>query len=99
VNLAIVIVAYDEGDDMLAVLDELGRQRREGDEVVVVHNSGSPGARRTAELAGAHPAVDRVIPSGGNLGFPRAANIGAAGTTRETILFLNPDALPEPGGA
>ena len=96
-RLAIVIVAHDEGEELVPVLDELARQRRADDEVVVVHNSGSPDARRTAELAGAHPAVDRVIESGGNLGFPRAANIGARSTAAETILFLNPDALPEPG--
>jgi GT2 family glycosyltransferase len=98
VDLAVVIVAHDEGDGLAATLDELGRQRREGDEVVVVHNSSAaPGAAATAELAGRHPAVDRVVETGANLGFPRAANRGAAATTAETILFLNPDAIPEPG--
>jgi N-acetylglucosaminyl-diphospho-decaprenol L-rhamnosyltransferase len=98
VNLAIVIVAYDEGDDLARGLAELGRQRREGDEVVVVHNSSdAPRVEETAALARAHPAVDRVIETGGNLGFPTAANRGAAATAAETILFLNPDTLPEPG--
>ncbi|HEX8064970.1 MAG TPA: glycosyltransferase family 2 protein [Thermoleophilaceae bacterium] len=98
-DLSIVIVAFDEGDDLRPVLDELARQRRPGDEVVVVHNSGGEPAAsaRTVELAGSHEAVDRVIESGGNLGFPRAANLGASATSRETVLFLNPDALPEPG--
>ena len=96
-RLAVVIVAHDEGDELVPVLDELGGQRRADDEVVVVHNSGSPEAWRTAEIAGAHPAVDRVVESGGNLGFPRAANLGAAVTAAEAILFLNPDAVPEAG--
>lgn len=98
-DLSIVIVAFDEGDELRPVLDELGRQRRDGDEVVVVHNSGGDPAdsRRTAELAGGHPAVDRLIETGANLGFPRGANAGAAASSRETILFLNPDALPDPG--
>jgi GT2 family glycosyltransferase len=98
VRLAVVIVAHDEGDGLRATLDELGRQRRDGDEVVVVHNSSAaPGAEATASLAAAHPAVDRVIETGANLGFPRAANRGAAETGAETIVFLNPDAVPEPG--
>lgn len=93
-----MIVAHDEGDGLRTTLDELGRQRGPGDEVVVVHNtSGAEAAGATAELAAAHPAVDRVIETGANLGFPRAANRGAAETARETILFLNPDAVPEPG--
>jgi hypothetical protein len=99
VDLAIVIVAFDEADELRPVLDELARQRREGDEVVVVHNSGGrPAASaRTVELASEHPVVDRVIETGANLGFPRAANVGVAETTRETVLFLNPDAIPEQG--
>jgi N-acetylglucosaminyl-diphospho-decaprenol L-rhamnosyltransferase len=99
VDLAIVIVAFDEGEELTPVLDELGRQRGPGDEVVVVHNAGGDPVTgpRTAELAAAHPAVDRVVETGANLGFPRGANVGAAATTRETILFLNPDALPAPG--
>ena len=98
-DLSIVIVAFDEGEGLIATLDELARQRRAGDEVLVVHNAGGDPVTgpRTAEVAEAHPAVDRVIETGANLGFPRAANLGVVGTSRETILFLNPDAIPEPG--
>jgi GT2 family glycosyltransferase len=99
VRLAIVIVAFDEGEELLPVLDELGRQRRPDDELVVVHNAGGDPVTgpRTAAVANGHPAVDRVIETGANLGFPRGANVGAAATDRETILFLNPDAHPQPG--
>jgi GT2 family glycosyltransferase len=97
VNLAVVIVAHDEGDGLTPGLDELARQRRDGDEIVVVHNtSGAPGVARTAEVARAHPAV-RLIETGGNTGFGHAANRGAAETSAETIVVLNPDTVPEPG--
>lgn len=98
-RLSIVIVAFDEGEELVPVLDELERQRRPDDEVVVVHNSGGDPVTgpRTAEVAAAHPAVDRVIETGANLGFPRGANVGVAASDRETILLLNPDALPAPG--
>jgi N-acetylglucosaminyl-diphospho-decaprenol L-rhamnosyltransferase len=98
-RLSIVIVAFDEADDLHPVLDELGRQRHPDDEVVVVHNSGGAPAAgaRTAAIAAEHPAVDWLIETGANLGFPRAANRGVASTTRESVVFLNPDARPEPG--
>jgi GT2 family glycosyltransferase len=97
VNLAIVMVAHDEGDNLTAGLDELGRQRRDGDEILVVHNtSGAEGVARTAEIAREHPAC-RLIETGGNRGFGHAANLGAAATSVETIVVLNPDTLPEPG--
>lgn len=98
-DLSIVIVAFDEGEELIPTLDEVARQRRPGDEVLVVHNAGGDPVTgpRTAEVAEAHPAVDRVIETGTNLGFPRGANVGAAAGDRETILLLNPDARPEPG--
>jgi GT2 family glycosyltransferase len=98
VDLAVVIVAYDEGDKLARTLDELGRQRRDGDEVVVVHNtSDAPGVAYAAEVARAHSAVDRLIETGGNRGFAHAANRGAEAATAEALLFLNPDTVPEPG--
>ena len=100
-NIAVVIVAFDEGADLTAVLDELGRQREPGDEVVVAHNSPGgtppPGVSETAAVASAHDAVDRLVETGDNLGFGGAANLGAAATSAETLLFLNPDCVPEPG--
>jgi GT2 family glycosyltransferase len=38
-----------------------------------------------------------VIETGANLGFGSACNRGAAASTGELLLFLNPDARPEPG--
>jgi GT2 family glycosyltransferase len=73
-----------------ALLAEL----RPDDELIVVDNAsgdGTPAAVR--ELA---PAA-RVIEPGSNLGFGAGCNLGARDAGGELLLFLNPDAQPQPG--
>jgi GT2 family glycosyltransferase len=88
VRLSIVIVRY--GDDLSALLAEVGRQRAADDEVIVVDNRGS------AELRG-HPAIDRLLASPRNLGFAGGVNLAARQATGDALLLLNPDAVPGPG--
>jgi GT2 family glycosyltransferase len=87
-SLSIVVVCFRESPAPL--LDELARQRRDGDEVIVVDNAAAIGG--TPGLA--HPTVDRVLASAGNVGFARAANAGAEVARGEAIVLLNPDAVP-----
>jgi N-acetylglucosaminyl-diphospho-decaprenol L-rhamnosyltransferase len=91
VRLSIVVVCFRESP--AALLDELARQRRPGDEVIVVDNAaaegGTPGVR-------GHPAIDRLL-EGGNGGFARGSNAGAQFATGDAIVMLNPDSVPAPG--
>ena len=91
--LAVVLVTYDSAAGLPAVLDALAVQRRPGDEVVVVDNGSRDGTRA---LARAHRAVDRVLEPGANLGFAAGCNLGARATAAPILLFLNPDAVPQP---
>jgi N-acetylglucosaminyl-diphospho-decaprenol L-rhamnosyltransferase len=92
VRLSIAIVAYLA--DPRPLLDELARQRRDGDEVIVVDNAagrgGTPGVR-------GHPTVDRLVEAPENPGFSAAADRAAALATGDVLLLLNPDAVPAPG--
>lgn len=92
-SVACVIVTYNQGAEFGTVLQRIAETRYAGDELVVVDNASVDG---TAELAEAHDAPDRVIRTGTNLGFGAACNRGAAASSADTILFLNPDCLPEP---
>jgi GT2 family glycosyltransferase len=77
-----------------ATLRALTEQLREGDELIVVDNGssdGTPGAAREAAPQAT------VIEAGENLGFPAASNRGAALSSGELLLFLNPDAIVAPG--
>jgi GT2 family glycosyltransferase len=94
VNLRLTVVVVCYGEDVSGLLAELGRQRAEGDEVVVVDNLAPKGG--TAGVRG-HPQVDRLIESPGNLGYAPAVNLGAAGASGDVILIMNPDAIPEAG--
>ncbi len=92
-SVAVVVVTYNQGPDVVQLFDALGETRRDGDEIVVVDNASADG---TAELAEAHEAVDRVVRSGGNVGFGAACNAGARESEADTLVFLNPDCVPEP---
>ncbi|MGI8876877.1 MAG: glycosyltransferase family 2 protein [Egibacteraceae bacterium] len=91
-SLSIIVVCF--GGDARALLDELGRQRGPGDEVLLVDNArdrgGTPWIR-------AHPQADVVIDPGGNVGYGAAVNLAASRASGEALLVLNPDALPLPG--
>ncbi len=90
-SLSIVVVCFRESP--APVLDELARQRRDGDEVIVVDNAAAIGGTPGLD----HPTVDRVLVSAGNVGFARAANAGAEVARGEAIVLLNPDAVPAAG--
>src|SRR5207248_11065463 len=63
-------------------------------ELVVVDNASTD--RSVEGLRRAHPGV-RVVHSGGNLGYARAANLGIAATAAPVVAVLNPDTVLGPG--
>jgi N-acetylglucosaminyl-diphospho-decaprenol L-rhamnosyltransferase len=65
-------------------------------ELVVVDNGSHDGS--VAALERAHPEV-QVIRAPGNIGYARAANLGAAATRAPFVAVLNPDTRLEPGTA
>jgi len=95
VKLRAVVVNYNGGDLVLRAVASLTVGAPVVDEIVVVDNDssdGSPDAIRTV-----HPAV-RVIDSGANLGFGRAANLALRDLRGvDGVVLLNPDAEAGPG--
>ena len=95
-TVSVVVVVYMTGealDQSLACV--LGDPRV--DELVIVDNGSSPSeAARLRSLAEGDARV--VLLSGhGNVGFARAANLGARRATGGVLIFLNPDAFLQPG--
>jgi GT2 family glycosyltransferase len=92
--LSVVIVSYNGCNLLRACLqsleaDDTGLSR----EVIVVDNASSDGC---AEMVrDEHPWV-RMIGSGDNVGFARAANMGIRSARGEFILLLNPDTVVPP---
>jgi N-acetylglucosaminyl-diphospho-decaprenol L-rhamnosyltransferase len=86
------VVNYNAGSYLLACVAGL---RAEGvADIVVVDNGSTDGSR--AALARADPEV-RWLASGGNLGYGRAANLGAGRCRGRLLLVCNPDVELRPG--
>jgi len=67
------------------------------DEFVIVDNGSPPDvAAKLRRLGMKHPHV-RVVQGQGNIGFARGANLGAEVSRGRHLVFLNPDALLQPG--
>lgn len=88
--VAVIVPARDAAATLPATLDALAAQTIPA-EVVVVDN-GSQDA--TAELAQAHPAVDRVVRRARGDGPGAARNDGAAASQAEVLAFTDSDCVP-----
>ncbi len=93
-GVAVVIVTHDSAAELPETLAALLPQLGDADEVVVVDNASSDGSAEVARR-GAPDAV--VVETGGNLGFAGGCHAGADASSAELLLFLNPDAVPQPG--
>lgn len=96
---AAVIVNYNAGDLLLECARSLlapGSGSEDPPDLVVVDNDSTDSSIDL--LSGAFPDVP-VIHSRVNLGYARAANLGAAATAAPIILVTNPDVVFLPGAA
>jgi N-acetylglucosaminyl-diphospho-decaprenol L-rhamnosyltransferase len=92
VTVSAIVVNYNSA----GVLTDCVTSLREAgvDQILVVDNGSTDDSH--ARLGGADP--DAVwLPSGGNVGYGRAANLGAKQATGEALLVCNPDIVARPG--
>ncbi len=87
-SLDVVVVTYESAAHLRACLGSLPADAR----VVVVDNASEDGSADLAAELGA-----TVLRNAENRGFAAAANQGARAGSGELVLFLNPDAVLEPG--
>lgn len=90
-SMDVVIVTYNSAGTMSACLDSILGCDAVG-RIVVVDNGSTD--ETVAGLRGADGI--RLVQTGRNLGFARAANIGAELCDADKVLFLNPDAIATP---
>jgi len=90
---AAVVVNYNAGPALLScVASVLGQDPLP--ELVVVDNASTDDS--LTRLREAQPSV-RIVRSGDNLGYARAANLGIAATGAPVVAVLNPDTVLAPG--
>lgn len=91
-DVTAVVVNYNARDVLAACLTSL---RAEGiHEIVVVDNGSVDGSESVVRRT--DPAAV-WLPSGANVGYGRAANLGAASTASGAVLVCNPDVVVRPG--
>ncbi|MCW2714697.1 MAG: glycosyl transferase, family 2 [Frankiales bacterium] len=91
-DLRVVVVTFWPGPSLAGFLSSLAQATSTPCTVVLADNGSGDGAPEAA----AGPGV-RLLPTGGNLGYGQAANLGARGATGEWLLVANPDVTWEPG--
>ncbi|HEU5271267.1 MAG TPA: glycosyltransferase family 2 protein [Jatrophihabitans sp.] len=92
-SVSVVAVTYSPGPALARFLDSLALASSEPVEVVLADNGSTDGA---PEQAAERPGV-RVLATGGNLGYGRAANLGVATTGTDWVVVSNPDVVWQPG--
>lgn len=92
--LTVVVVTYSPGPSLQRFLDTLRKATTFSYRVVVVDNGSTDGAPEAA--AGCYDEV-HLVASGGNLGYGRAANVGAARAGTDWVVVANPDVAWTPG--
>jgi GT2 family glycosyltransferase len=93
-TLSVLIVAYENRDDLIRSLPALLPELGEGDELIVVENKPGDGS---AEVVGELAPRARIVRPGRNIGFAAGVDAGAEVARGELLVILNPDATPQPG--
>lgn len=89
-----MIVTWRCADTIGRTLAAVREQLEPHDTVVVVDNASGDGTADAAEAAAPEATVLRMS---ANLGFAAGCRAGAEASDAPLLLFLNPDAVPEPG--
>ena len=88
----VVVVTYFPGDSLGTFLTSLATATTRPYDVVLADNGSTDGAPEAAVGPGV-----RLLPTGGNLGYGTAANLGAQDADGEWLVVANPDVEWSPG--
>ncbi|MCW2666687.1 MAG: glycosyl transferase family 2 [Frankiales bacterium] len=90
----VVVVTYSPGESLATFLRTLETATTRPYEVVLADNGSTDGS--VEAVLPAYPGV-RLLRTGGNLGYGRAANLGASGAATPWVVVANPDVEWTPG--
>ena len=95
-RLSLIMVVYMTGPALTESVRHALAEPRVEEFVIVDNGSSMADAAWLRALSRREPRV-RLLQGLGNIGFARAANLGAATAKGEELVFLNPDAFLTPG--
>jgi len=90
----VVVVTYSPGESLTHFLSSLSASVPYG--VVLADNGSADGSVDASVQAAVGPGV-RLLQTGGNLGYGKAANLGASGFEGDWVVVANPDVTWSPG--
>jgi N-acetylglucosaminyl-diphospho-decaprenol L-rhamnosyltransferase len=93
-ELSAVVVTFSPGETVKSFVTSLRAATDHSVQVILADNGSTDGA---PEAAAAEFDEVRLLPTGGNLGYGRAANLGVAATDTEWVVVANPDIIWQPG--
>lgn len=92
-TVGVVAVTYGSGDSLETFLDSLqGASKHQLDVLIADNGSTDQAPQRAARREGV-----RLLSTGSNLGYGRAANLGAAQVSGDWVVLANPDVVWTPG--
>jgi N-acetylglucosaminyl-diphospho-decaprenol L-rhamnosyltransferase len=97
-GLSVIMVSYKTGPVLFESIEAVLAEPRVTELIIVNHDNSRADVYRLVDLDKTEPRVTLVM-SGGNLGFSKGCNIGAAQASGSRLLFLNPDTILQPGAA
>lgn len=95
-RLSLIMVVYMTGPALMESVRHALAEPRVEEFIIVDNGSSLPDAAWLRDLSRREPRV-RLLQGLGNIGFARAANLGAATAKGQELVFLNPDAFLTPG--
>ena len=96
--ISAILVSYFTGPVLTRALKALGEQTEIG-EIIIVDNGNPDGALDAAIRTAKLDQRPHIISGHGNVGFARGCNMGAIKAVGAYLLFINPDAVLDKGGA
>ena len=97
-GLSVIMVSYNTGPALFESIDAILAEPLVSELILVNHDNPRDDVYRLVDLDRDDDRVT-LINSGGNLGFSKGCNIGAAHAGGARLLFLNPDTILQPGAA
>src|SRR6476469_5529691 len=88
----IVVVNYNAGENLFCCTKALCAQSERDFEVKIVDNASKDDSLRYVPADGRF----EIVRAGANIGFAAGCNLGARNCEAPLLIFLNPDAFPEP---
>ena len=96
-SVRVVVVTYSPGESLPAFLTSLQTATTAACDVVLADNGSDDGVPQAAVGQQVRGGSVRLLETGGNLGYGKAANLGASGADGDWLVVANPDVEWTPG--